>query len=444
MSNVIGITTVQKSDEPDTIRDKILTAEDRIILNKMNDKYFHVSVGGKNKIASFKPCPIDGKKLSFEAPSEFYLSFSHLPLVADQTRGRAWFQWSGKNFYPNGIGYYPDKSKIPIGVYNTFQPFPCKPIEGNINLIMEHVRDVICNGEEKASTYFIQWLAHIIQKPMEKPTVAILLKSAEGTGKGTLYKLLKKILGTNAYQVNGAYQIINRFNAVLAGRLLVFGDEVDLTSKAVFDKVKGVISEETISMELKGVDPEQMANYARFMFAGNHDSVISAGMRERRFLVLEPSTRKIGDAEYWKRLNELIDGQGSCYFLHYLETLDLSDFSPYKAPTTKGLIEEKISSLKPSLAYIYNELCKEKPFDGTIRISSTDFIQQFRNWTESNGESISTQSAGSQMGKTMRDMKIATEGRRGRGSGMIYKLPKAGEFRNKFASLLGDNKEQLF
>jgi putative DNA primase/helicase len=428
----------------DLIDGKVITPDDQILLNEMNNHYSHIVIGGKHRALMLKNCPIDGYKMSLEAKSEFFNYFSHRPKIAGFNRGAAWWHWGGKNFYPEGVGYYPCVERLPKGTFNTFQPFPCEPVKGDVTLILDHINNVLCDGDTDASEYFIQWLAHTIQKPMNKPTVAVLMKSAEGTGKGTLYKLLKKILNTNAYQVNGAYQLTGRFNSVIAGRLLIFGDEVDLTSKAVFDRVKGIISEPIISMELKGVDPEPIPNYARFIFAGNHNSMIAAGTRERRFLVLEPSTHKIDDRQYWIELNAVIDDHGASSFLHYLLNVDLSSFNPYKAPATKGLIEEKLVSLKPSLAYIFNELCKEKPFDGTVRISSADFIQQFRHWAHANGEPISIQSAGSQMGKTMTNLKINTEGRRGRGAGMYYKLPNADELRDKFAALLGDKKDDLF
>ncbi|EPJ56181.1 MAG: hypothetical protein OFPI_00720 [Osedax symbiont Rs2] len=444
MPNVLKIITADEPTNLGMVGDKLLTSDEQALLLSMNDIYCHVVIGGKHRVMTYKPCPINGLKMTFETPNDIGNYFAHKPQVAGQNQGAAWFKWSGKKFYPDGIGYYPDVSKAPKKIFNTFQSLPCSPRPGDVSLILSHIHDVLCGGDGKASAYFIGWLAHLFQKPSHKPSVAILMKSAEGTGKGTLYKLLKKMLGTNAHQVNGHYQLTGRFNSVIAGRLLIFGDEVDLTSKAVFDKAKGIISEPTLSLELKGIDPEPVPNYARFIFAGNHDRIISAGTRERRFLVIEPSIHRADDEAYWRELNQIIDTHGGDTFLYHLLNLDLTDFNPYKAPATKGLIDEKIVSLKPALAYIYDELCKPKPFGGSVRITSTNLVQMFQFWSDINVEKISVSSARSQIGKAMAALQIPMTGRSDRGSGKIYELPSGGKLRALFASNLGHESDDIF
>ena len=285
-NNVIELATIEAPAEPVSINGQVITQSKQALLQAMNKKYSHIVIGAKHRIMNFKPCSVDGERMTFEAINDFYHYFEHQPYIAGLNQGKAWFKWSEKSFYPDGLGYYPDTTKAPKTLFNTFQGFGCKPVSGDLSLILTHIHEVLCGGDSVASMYFIQWLAHLFQKPEAKPSVAILMKSAEGTGKGTLYKLLKKMLGSNACQVNGYQQLTGRFNATLAGKLLVFGDEIDLTNKAVFDKAKGIISEETYNLELKGIDPEPVSNYARFIFAGNHGQILRAGTRERRYLVL--------------------------------------------------------------------------------------------------------------------------------------------------------------
>jgi hypothetical protein len=414
------------------------------LLIKMNEQYSHVVIGGNHRIMSYKPCPVDGVRMTFERISDFHHYYSHKPKLANKNQGQAWCKWPGKAFYSNGIGYYPNIRKLPDNMFNTFQGFGCEPKKGDIALILKHIRDVLCADDTKAFTYFIEWLAHIFQKPDEKPTVAVLMKSAEGTGKGTIYKLLKKMLGSNAHQVNGSYQIMGRFNGILAGRLLIFGDEIDMTEKKVFDRAKGIISEPTISLELKGIDPEPIPNMARFIFTGNHDQVISAGTRERRFLILEPSEHTIDDTNYWKALNKQIETNGAAAFLYHLNNIDLNTFNPYKAPATKGLIEEKLQGLKPLLEYFHYELSLLKPFDGATRIPSSDLNYKYCNWAADKNLSIKPLGAKSQIGKLMQKLKINMFGRSGRGEGKYYELPDATEFRTRFAKHLGHEVNEIF
>jgi len=413
-------------------------------MESMNEEYAHIVIGGKHKIMTFKPCSVDGKRMAFESIKDFYNYFEHKPKVANTNQGRAWFKWPDKSFYPDGIGYYPETSKSSVKLYNTFQGFGCEPIEGNVLLILNHIHDVLCGGDSVASNYFIYWLAHLFQKPAVKPSVAILMKSAEGTGKGTLYKLLKKMLGANANQVNGHYQLTGRFNSVIAGKLLIFGDEVDLTSKAVFDKTKGIISEPTISLELKGIDAEPVSNFARFIFAGNHGQILRAGTRERRFLVLEPSSDRVDDKGYFKALNDLIDGDGAAFFLEHLLTVDISSFNPYKAPATKGLIEEKLSSLSSILSFFYEELHKEKPFKGVQKLFASEWISIYTQWAESNNIALTPASARSQVGKALSNFNIKKEGRADRSPGIYYNLPSNDNFKAAFSKYLGHSIDDIF
>ncbi|MBA6362322.1 integrase [Colwellia sp. BRX8-4] len=443
-NNVIDLSIIEAPIELTTINGQIVTESELKTLTEMNEKYAHIVIGAKHRIMIFKPCSVDGKRMTFESPKDFYNYFEHTAQIAGKNQGRAWFKWAEKSFYSDGIGYYPDQSKAPAKLFNTFQGYGCDPLPGNVTLILNHIHDVLCGGDSVASLYFIQWLAHIFQKPADKPSVAILMKSAEGTGKGTLYKLLKKMLGSNSNQVNGHYQLTGRFNSVIAGKLLIFGDEVDLTSKAVFDKAKGIISEPTISLELKGIDAEPVPNFARFIFAGNHGQILRAGTRERRFLVLEPSSHKVDDKEYFKALNDLIDGDGASYFLEHLLNIDINSFNPYKAPTTKGLIEEKLSSLPPILSFFREELYKENPFNGAVRLYASKLISTYTLWAESNNITLTPATARSQVGKTLSNFNIQKIGRAGRGKGIYYDLPNNEDFKAAFSNYLGHKSDDIF
>jgi hypothetical protein len=443
MTNIVALAT----SPPKTLSlvdGRTLTGGELELLTDMNQEYSHVVIGGKHRIMTYKPCPVDGVRMTFERVNDFYNYYSHKPKIATKNQGTAWFQWEGKTFHSNGIGYYPNSSKLPKHVFNTFQGFGCQPSAGDIALILKHIREVLCADDEKASSYFIDWLAHIFQRPEQKPTVAVLMKSAEGTGKGTLYKLLKKMLGANAHQVNGSYQIMGRFNGIVAGRLLIFGDEVDMTDKKVFDRAKGIISEPTISLELKGIDPEPIPNMARFIFTGNHDQIISAGTRERRFLVLEPSEHMIDDIEYWQSLNKQIDNGGAPAFLAYLQSIDITNFNPFKAPATKGLIEEKLLGLKPSLAFMHHELSLLRPFNKAARLTAQDLIRTYRNWASDTRLDVTEPAARSQMGKLMQALKIDVVGRSDRGDGKYYELPEVNNFKARFAKHLGHELDEIF
>ena len=300
------------------INGKQLTQDEMSILLKMNKEYAHTSIGSKNMVISRRTNAIKHVTHHFEPIQEFKNRFLHQPKIAKLNMGEAWLCWPDKRYYPDGIAFYPNLNECPKTQYNMFNGFALKPIDGDVSTFIRHVENIICAGDKVASNYLIKFFAHLIQKPQEKPSVAIVMKSVEGTGKGTLMQPILSILGDYASQTNGAYLVTGRFNSTLANNLLVFADEVDLTDKRTADKLKALISEPTMQLERKGIDPVVMGNFLRFVFATNMPTVLRAGSRERRYLVLQPCSLKAQDKEYFNDYYDWLNSGGANQLLHFL------------------------------------------------------------------------------------------------------------------------------
>jgi len=421
-------------------------------LSAIGKNNVHIVVGARHRIMIWKHCPVDGIRPTFESINDFQNYFLHLPTIAGLNQGKALMNWTGKVFYPNGLGYYPDTESLPKDCYNLFRGWGVEPIETvglekdpDLAIIKIHLEEVICDGDSKAYHYLVGWLAQMLQFPAEKPPVAILLKSVEGSGKGTVYELIKSMLGSNAYQVNGNGQLVGRFNSIIDGRLFVFGDEVDMTDKTQYDKLKSLISEKTQSVERKGLEPAPVRVLARFMFTGNHDHLIKAGTNERRWLVLEPSGHKQEDRKYWNQLYSAIRGNAPAKLLHHLLTLDLNNFDVRRPPVTQGLIDQKLASLKIQEVWMYEQLVQRIPFSGKARITAPEAIDDFILFAESNGEHYTKPKARSLVGKIMSATGLTVLGRSDRGDGIrYYDLPDVAQMREAFARYLKHKSEEIF
>ena len=421
-------------------------------LKKIANDNVHVVVGSRHRIMIWKHCPVDGLRPTFESISDFQNYFLHLPSIAGLNQGKALMNWPGKTFYANGLGYYPDTHNLPSECYNLFRGWGVIPrkttgldLDPDLAIIKTHLQDVICDGDQKAYHYLIGWLAQMLQKPADKPPVAILLKSIEGSGKGTVYELIKSMLGSNAYQVNGNGQLVGRFNSIIDGRLFVFGDEVDMTDKGQYDKLKSLISERTQSVERKGLEAAPVRVLARFMFTGNHDHLIKAGTNERRWLVLEPSVSRQDDREYWTLLYKAINGTAPAKLLYHLLNLDLTNFDVRRPPVTQGLIDQKLASLKIQEVWMYEQLVSSGPFGGKVRITAPEAVDSFIYFSESNGENKSKPQARSLVGKMMAAAGLTVLGRPDRGDGVrYYDLPEVEKMRYAFAKYLKHKPNEIF
>ncbi|MDP3877013.1 MAG: DUF5906 domain-containing protein [Methylobacter sp.] len=423
-----------------------LTPADMAILKRLNTEYTHTVIGGKNVVVGQRTCQVQGSVYTFEVLPEFKKKFLHRPLMGESDKkqqGQTWLEWPDKNYKPGGVGFYPDPRKCPADTFNLFRGFQVQPVEGDCSIYLDHLKAVMCAGDEAAFRYLVCWMAHIIQKPDEKPTVAVVLKSVEGTGKGTMAEPLLIMLGSHGNKTNGAYAIASRFNGTLAGRLLIFADEVDLTDKHVADRLKGIISETTVNLERKGLEIEPLPNYCRLIFASNHTRVLNAGIRERRYLVLEPSDEKAQNQAYFSKLWAWINDGGAAKLLHYLSKVDISEFNPYRCPQTKALIAEKLANLSSVNRFFYDEIMKPEPFGGRARVYAGGLVDEFTEWSLKDEFKISKPAARTMVGKMMAKLNIDVQGRPDRDGGKYYDLPERAELMQAFAALLDIPENEL-
>ncbi|QPK65159.1 integrase [Methylomonas sp. LL1] len=420
-----------------------ITPDDVLELANMNELYCHAMLGGKNVIVGRRYCQVQGQVFTFESPAEFKKKFLHEKKISGKNRGQAWLEWPGKNIKLGGTGFFPDPQKCPPDALNFFRGLQVKPMAGDVSPYLDHLKHVMCSGHEPSYRYLIGWMAHLFQKPDIKPSVAVVLKSVEGTGKGTMAEPLLRILGAHGNKTNGAYAIAGRFNSTVANRLLIFADEVDLTDKHVADRLKGIISETTVNMERKGLEIEPLPNYCRLIFASNHAKVLNAGIRERRYLVLEPSDRYAQDAAYFKRLWAWIENDGPAKLLNYLLIVNIDDFNPYSCPQTAALIAEKLGNLCGVNQFFYNQITQAEPFGGRARIHATELIDDFIAWSVEEGEKVTKAAAANLTGRTMAKLGIEVHGRSDRGNGKFYELPDKAVLVQQFAKMLDVPEEAL-
>ncbi|MGT5894736.1 DUF5906 domain-containing protein, partial [Escherichia coli] len=175
----------------------------------------------------------------------------------------------------------------------------------------------------------------------------------------------------------------------------------------------------------------------RLIFASNSTQVLQAGIRERRYLVLEPSPEKAQSREYFDRLYSWLNDGGAAKLLWHLKGVDLSGFDPQRAPQTDALREEILLGLSGVELFLYGELINEPPFNGEVRLFAKDMVSRFVAWSLERGEKLKEPAARSLLGKSLAQMGLVKHGRPDRGNGVFYELPEVGVLQAAFARLIG-------
>jgi len=250
-----------------------------------------------------------------------------------------WLQHEKRREYENVVFKIGSKTTG----YNLWRGFGGPPaVEGSWKWIEYHIKEIVCGNNPLTYEYQIQWLAHLIQKPWEKPGVAIVMRGLRGVGKGTFANdIVRPLVGNRSFiGVEKPEHLTGRFNQHLAHAVVVFADEAFFAGDIRSQKaINNFITEPRILLEPKGIDVFEVDSYHRVIMASNADWIINAGKNERRFLLLDISSKHMQDPKYFTPLVENIKIELPA-FRYYLEHLDISQFDPRNAPKTQALQEQ--------------------------------------------------------------------------------------------------------
>ena len=197
----------------------------------------------------------------------------------------------------------------------------------------------------------------MVQKPEEKPGVAIVLQGGQGTGKGTMLKPLGEIIKHHYFYAHNPDTIASRFNSALENKILIFADEAFFAGKKATDTLKSMITEHIQTIERKGIDPIMTPSYCRIIMASNHTNIVHAEEDERRYFVLQVGEARKGDHDYWTKYNtweESVPLAGM--LLYYLKNRDISSYNPRVVPASDALTEQKLHSAEPPMRFLFEVL----------------------------------------------------------------------------------------
>ncbi len=284
--------------------------------------------------------------------------------------GHAWFTHEAARRY-DYVAFVP-REDAPDNVYNLFRGWSVTPKEGDCELFLDFVHNIICDWDESYFTYLMDWAAHLFQKPEEPGQVAVVLRGKQGIGKGYFTKTLGSLMGNHFAHVKNVRHLLGNFNAHLRNKLLVFGDEVFGTNEqSARGVLKAMITEETQDIEQKGVDVVREDRYFRIILSSNEGWAVPAELDDRRFFVLNV-THPLRDSEkekndYFDVLTDWADNGGHQYLLHHLLTRDISRFNHRLRPQTAALVDQQLATLNKPQKVVYVGL-----FNGTLTAHKVD------------------------------------------------------------------------
>lgn len=269
--------------------------------------------------------------------------------------GQYWLEAADRRQYGDVV--FAPNQDVP-DVYNLWRGFSVAPRRGNWSKMRNHIKKVICAGDKVLYEYVLGWMSRAIQRPDCPGEVALVLQGARGAGKGSFVHPFGRLFGQHYLQVTQARHLVGNFNAHLRDCLILFADEAFWAGDHQSENVlKALVTEPTIMIEPKGINPYSIRNFLHIIIATNNDWAVPAGERERRYCVLKVSDIHAQDTAYFAALRaEMEDNGGLGAMLYDLQKMDLSKFNVRKVPYTTGLMEQTLLSMPYDRRWWYEEL----------------------------------------------------------------------------------------
>ena len=279
--------------------------------------------------------------------------------------GKAWLESPKRREY-DGVDFNPAGTSP--NIYNMWSGFAVKPMEGDCSKYLEHIYKNISSGDRTLAEYILNWMADAVQNPWEKPGTAIVLRGDQGTGKGVFVKWFGKLFDQYFAEVTNPNHFLGNFNSLLANKLLVFADEGFWAGEKKAEGIlKGLITEDYIQIELKGRDVRRQRNFTRLIIASNNDWIVPASKAERRFVVMDVSSRRRQDHEYFAGIESEMKNGGLAALMHFLMNRDISKVNLRLLPQTEALFDQKIHSLSNIELWWYDCLSRGTVMEDSYR-----------------------------------------------------------------------------
>jgi hypothetical protein len=298
--------------------------------------------------------PGDESGRPYIRPRDFLLNVAKIPTVDnylyDPTHPEETFvERDGKRFVNTYLPTYPE-------------PDGDRAAEAQ-DVFEAHLGKLIAEPEYRAIA--LDFLAYTVQHPGEKIRWAWLQQGAQGCGKTAIAEMMRAVLGPSNATVLDASLLFTPFNGWATGSQLVSMEEIRVVGHnrhEVMNRLKPCISNDTVVINRKNRDLQQVPNNTNYIMFTNHHDSLAVTEEDRRYFVVNSAMQTKADVralgpKYFTRLFSCIRNNAGG-LRHWLENHKVSaEFNPSgHAPQTKYLRDLAGASATPLTAAVKDAL----------------------------------------------------------------------------------------
>ena len=263
----------------------------------------------------------------------------------------------------DGLCYRPDKPQEKIVAsddgqsLNLYRPSTLRAVKGDVGRWEKFLERLFPIKEERE--WVRRWCATLIAKPEVRMKIALLLISeTQGTGKSTLAKVMRRLVGEHNCSEPSANHIVdNDFNGWIVEKRLVIVHEIyEGHSWKAYNKLKSLISEETVQASLKYEQAFTIDNWANFILCSNDLGALKIEGNDRRIFIPKVTEDKWAKAEA-DVFYDWFNAGGDAIIKQW--ALDFGDCHPENCEVLMTALKSKIAEASKSDVVVYGEMIAE-------------------------------------------------------------------------------------
>ncbi|MCA9458216.1 MAG: hypothetical protein KC587_16240 [Nitrospira sp.] len=244
-----------------------------------------------------------------------------------------------------GLAYRPGEPEfLDDGRYNIWRSSGMTPQPGDVETFLRHMQYLI--PDQKERDFVLDYLAYLVQFPGQKIHFALVLQGIQGTGKSFLGQLMEDIIGEGNTNRPSNEELHSPWTTWQRQAQLVIVEELmSYGRQELINKLKPVITDETIQIQEKYRNTYTLDNCLNFLMFTNYKDALKIERNDRRFFVVFSPARP-NSKEYYIDLFKFLRGDGPAYVAHWLGQRDLSSFHPKGvAPLTAAKLEMRQAAM---------------------------------------------------------------------------------------------------
>lgn len=186
----------------------------------------------------------------------------------------------------------------------------------------------------------IEWASWMVRNEKDHPNWSPLIQGPQGVGKTLLGEVLSAALGKGNTKIVDPHVLSTGFTSWAEGAKLAVIEEVRLpgekgTAHSVVNALKPYITNDTISIHRKGVDPFNAPNVTGYLMLTNHEDALPIEKGDRRHFIVFTKLRTEDDARALEERHPTIFTDVVTAAQHYGEVI-------------RGALMHEVPRMKPS------------------------------------------------------------------------------------------------